>query len=174
LEKLKNLLAHQNPTGSYGNLLGIISDLALDKVDPERIEARIQKRKEKAAQTPKASEQASSEKCENSKANHAPTPPEEEAPAPKESLKPSNSRYLSPAIRRQVYLRDKGRCSFRDPVSGRVCGSSFQTQIEHVVPISLGGTSELGLLKILCRSHNLWTGIEKLGKDTMAAHIRVT
>jgi hypothetical protein len=165
LEKLKNLLAHQNPTGLYGNLLGIIADLALDKVDPERIEARIQKRKVKV------------------KGSFA--PPAEEVPAQTAvlaqtvaaaqtvGLKPSNPRSLSRSIRRQVYLRDRGCCSFQDPVSGRVCGSSFQTQIEHVVPVALGGTSELTGLKIYCRSHNLWSGVEKLGKEAMAPYIRV-
>ena len=36
LEELKNLLSHRNPSMSYGGLLDILSDLALDKYDPRR------------------------------------------------------------------------------------------------------------------------------------------
>lgn len=132
----------------------------MDKVDPERREARIQKREEKAEKTSQASQ----------------TPLEEEIPVRKETPNPSNPknpRYISPSIHRQIFLRDQGRCKFQDPVSGRICGSRFQVEIEHMKPISLGGSSEPSNLKILCRNHNLWEGIEKLGKATMAPNIRV-
>lgn len=175
IEKLRELLAHQNPSGSYGSLIGIIAELALNQVDPERIEARIQKQKrEKSFKNGTKNDLANNQEAKSSRTDS--TLLAEQIPARKEtpnSLKPKNFRYISPSIRRQIFLRDNGRCSFQDPVTSRVCGSRFQVEIEHVQPVSLGGSSEPSNLKILCRNHNLWEGIEKLGKTTMAPYIRV-
>jgi hypothetical protein len=167
LEKLRDLLAHQNPSGSYGSLIGLIAEFALDKVDPERIEARIQKRKEKAEKT----SQTSLQRADAIEGTLAPLA--EEIPVRKETLNPSNPknpRYISPSIRRQIFLRDKGCCSFQDPVSGRVCESRFQVQIEHILPVALGGKNELSNCTLRCFSHNQLAAIQVFGQNAIKKH----
>lgn len=42
----------------------------------------------------------------------------------------------------------------RDGFQCRVCNTSVNLTLDHITPVSLGGTNELENLAILCRSHN--------------------
>ena len=64
------------------------------------------------------------------------------------------SRYIPAAVRREVWRRDGGCCSYVDPHSGRRCGSRFLLQLDHIVPFALGGSAEPGNLRVHCAAHN--------------------
>ena len=66
----------------------------------------------------------------------------------------SRSRYIPVAVRREVWRRDHGCCSYVDPHSGRRCGSRYRLEIDHVVPFALGGATELSNLRVRCRAHH--------------------
>ena len=70
------------------------------------------------------------------------------------ALPGSRSRYIPVAVRREVWRRDNGCCSYVDPHSGRRCGSRYRLEIGHVVPFALGGATELWNLRIRCRAHH--------------------
>ena len=70
------------------------------------------------------------------------------------SPKPSSSRYIPVKWRAQVYLRAGHRCEFVGE-EGRRCGSTRWLQIDHRRPLSLGGTTSLPNLQIMCSLHNL-------------------
>jgi hypothetical protein len=53
LEKLKNLLSHKEPYLSLTRLIRELADIALEKLDPERIERRAQARRTRQAQKQK-------------------------------------------------------------------------------------------------------------------------
>ena len=74
---------------------------------------------------------------------------------------PVHSRHLSPprrhipaAVRRHIWLRDGGRCCYRDPLSGRRCTSSHLLQIDHLLPVAQGGGPEPSNLELLCFAHH--------------------
>ena len=64
------------------------------------------------------------------------------------------SRAIPAAVRRQVWERDRGCCSYVDRGSGRRCGSRHLLEIDHVVPYALGGSAEPDNLRLLCAAHH--------------------
>lgn len=64
------------------------------------------------------------------------------------------TRFIPESARRSVWIRDGGSCQYRDPLSGRVCGSRRWVQIDHIVPFSQGGKHETSNLRLLCGAHN--------------------
>jgi len=70
-------------------------------------------------------------------------------------------------VRRQVWERDGGRCTWKGP-DGHRCGSRWQVEVDHVRPPSLGGKSEPENLRLLCRRHNLLHAEEVYGRGFMA------
>ena len=71
--------------------------------------------------------------------------------APKER---AIGRSIPQAIKRQVGLRDQGRCRYRDPVTGRRCTSQHLLQIDHIRPYALGGGADPHNLRLLCAAHH--------------------
>ena len=70
------------------------------------------------------------------------------------ALPDSRSRYIPAAVRREVWRRDQGRCSYVDRHSGRRCGSRYRLEIDHIVPFALGGATELSNLRLRCKAHH--------------------
>ncbi len=69
-------------------------------------------------------------------------------------------------VRRQVWARDGGRCSFvaRD---GTRCESRWKLELDHVTPWALGGSSTEDDLRLRCRAHNLFHAEEVFGREHM-------
>ena len=63
-------------------------------------------------------------------------------------------RAIPAAVKREVWRRDGGRCSYVDRTSGRRCGSQHLLQIDHVVPYARGGAAEPNNLRLLCAAHH--------------------
>ncbi len=64
------------------------------------------------------------------------------------------SRYIPAPVKREVWRRDGGRCSYVDPHSGRRCGSCFLLELDHIVPFALGGSAEPRNLRLHCSAHH--------------------
>ena len=64
------------------------------------------------------------------------------------------TRHIPMSIRRKVWQRDEGRCSYKDFKSNRRCGSKHLLQVDHIQPFSLGGRHEIQNLRLLCAGHN--------------------
>ncbi len=63
-------------------------------------------------------------------------------------------RPIPAAVRRHVWLRDGGRCRFRDPLTGRRCNSPHLLQIHHLLPVAEGGGPEPENLVLSCFAHH--------------------
>src|SRR5437762_8604025 len=71
-------------------------------------------------------------------------------PAPESAVGQGPS--VPAAIKRTVWQRDQGRCVW--PMGdGKPCGESRQLQLDHILPVALGGTTTAGNLRLLCRTH---------------------
>ena len=56
-------------------------------------------------------------------------------------------------IRRKILQQADHCCEYQ--AKGRICGSRYQLQIDHRIPLSLGGSNSAENLRYLCRTHNL-------------------
>ena len=71
------------------------------------------------------------------------------------TAKPCTSgRAIPAAVKRQVWQRDGGRCSYLDRRTGRRCNSRHLIEIDHILPYALGGGADPGNLRLLCHAHH--------------------
>jgi hypothetical protein len=76
----------------------------------------------------------------------------------------SNSRYIPLAAQREVWARANSCCEN--------CEGTYALQIEHIIPIAVGGGNDLDNLKLLCRNCNLRSAINFYGKNKMDRFLR--
>jgi hypothetical protein len=94
------------------------------------------------------------------------------APARKRSRKlnaagsSSNPRVIPIEIRRQVWERDAGRCTWTTP-DGRRCDSRWQLELDHITPPLFGGGATVANLRLRCRGHNLLYAEQVYGRGHM-------
>ena len=62
--------------------------------------------------------------------------------------------HVSAAVRREVLRHYGAACCYRDPDSGVVCGSTHLLQIDHIVPLTQGGSDQITNLRPYCAIHN--------------------
>jgi hypothetical protein len=65
-----------------------------------------------------------------------------------------DSRHIPAAVRREVWLRDGGRCAFRGD-RGRCTETGF-IEFHHVTPYAKGGTATSENIELRCRAHNAY------------------
>ena len=80
------------------------------------------------------------------------------------------SRHIPASVRDRVYERDGGRCAYIGQ-DGRRCGSTWDLEIDHIVPKALGGDDSPPNLRLLCRRHNMLEARRRLGPELMAGRI---
>ena len=66
----------------------------------------------------------------------------------------SSGRSIPAAVRREVWRRDQGCCSYVDRHTGRRCGSRFFLELDHIVPVARGGGAEPANLRLRCSAHH--------------------
>lgn len=85
------------------------------------------------------------------------------ATAPGSSDAKRRSRRVLAAVKREVWTRDQGRCSYVSP-EGRRCESADALEYDHIVPWADGGRSDTTEnIRLLCRAHNQRLGRKRFG-----------
>ena len=64
-----------------------------------------------------------------------------------------SSRHIPALVKRAVWNRDGGQCTFR-AADGHRCEARRDLEFDHVIPVARGGKSDVGNLRLLCRAHN--------------------
>jgi HNH endonuclease len=77
---------------------------------------------------------------------------------------PSARRAIPAEVRRAVWKRDRGQCTFIAE-SGRCCGSRRRLEFDHIRPLARGGESTVSNVRLLCRAHNQLLAEQTLGRD---------
>jgi hypothetical protein len=137
LEQVRAALSHQCPDGNFEHVVREAFKLVLE---------RDRKRK---AQTDRPPRQ------------------QESAPRPRPDAPAGNDRHVPAAVKRAVWQRDQGRCTW--PMGdGELCGSTRRIEFDHNLEVALGGKPVTENIRLLCKSHNLMKAELHLGKALMA------
>ncbi|HET9553938.1 MAG TPA: HNH endonuclease signature motif containing protein [Anaeromyxobacteraceae bacterium] len=72
----------------------------------------------------------------------------------------------SAEVRRQVWKRDEGRCTWVGP-DGHRCGSRWRLQLDHIEAVALGGPTTLDNLRLTCARHNRLHAEQTFGREFM-------
>ena len=136
LDQLKEFLSHKVPNGDWAAVLREAVQCALEK-----------HRKRKGAAEPSRTRKS---------------------PAAEKAVKKAASgrQPIPAAVRREVWKRDEGRCTWRSP-DGQHCGSTWKVELDHIRPAALGGPSTIENLRILCRAHNTLSAEHAFGRAHM-------
>jgi hypothetical protein len=86
---------------------------------------------------------------------------------------PVRDHAIPAAVRREVWSRDDGRCTFVAP-DGTRCASRWKLELDHVDPRAFDGPPTTGNLRLRCRTHNLLYAEEVFGRGHMARFRRLT
>ena len=84
--------------------------------------------------------------------------------APKEEV--ASSRHIPDAIKRAVYERDGGRCTFADE-RGRRCGETGTLEFDHVDGFARTHRHDVDGIRLLCRAHNQHAAEQIYGRAFM-------
>jgi hypothetical protein len=76
------------------------------------------------------------------------------------------SRYISAAVKRAVWERDGGRCSFVSE-TGRRCPAHTLLEFDHLEPVARGGEATVDRIRLRCRAHNQYAAECAFGTEFM-------
>ena len=75
-------------------------------------------------------------------------------------------RYVPMPVRREVWLRDGGRCTYVCE-SGQRCEATEHLEFDHVLEAARGGEATVDDLRLLCRAHNQYQAEQTFGVEFM-------
>ena len=78
----------------------------------------------------------------------------------------ANPRTIPAHVKRDVWKRDGGRCTFKS-ATGRRCECTRGLEFDHVTPVALGGQATTENVRLLCRKHNQLEAERRLGAECM-------
>ncbi len=160
VETARDGLSHSIPGASTEQVLEVALDLLLEKQAKAR--GLVKRPRAKLPAAPLA----------NLGAGATRAPPAEAPPLALVPSEPPPQRRAGPrepipaAVRRAVWERDEGRCTWPLDGGGR-CGSTHQLELDHIDPWARWGEETVDGLRILCRPHNLLAARQAFGARCM-------
>jgi len=166
LREARDLAFDDVPTGELAKLVECAIDLLIAHKKRQRFAQTNRPRKQLVAKPearptgmnvtkpstphvqPVVHERSGETSCDTS-----PEQPAGQRSSPKREQTTSDTRYIPRALRREVYARDGGRCSFVS-ANGTRCSTRRDLEFHHIVPFARGGSMTLDNLSLMCRAHN--------------------
>ena len=69
-------------------------------------------------------------------------------------------------MRRSVYERDGGQCSYVDERGVR-CTETHYLELHHIDPFAKGGEHRVSNVSLRCAAHNAWAAEQDFGRDAI-------
>lgn len=130
IQTMRELLSTTLPNGEWDQVLEYIAG----KVIAQKTKAPKSPQPSKTPQASNSSKLRQSQNSQHETSANRPSP-------------------VSEALKRQVLLRDKC-CQYKSAKTGKMCGSKWNLQVDHIKPLWAQGTNELSNLRALCANHN--------------------
>ena len=88
--------------------------------------------------------------------------------SPRQARPSKNDDHVPAAVKRTVYARDGGQCTFESG-AGRRCEGTSDLEYDHIVPKARGGKSTVDNLRLRCFAHNQLEAERAFGAGFMQA-----
>jgi hypothetical protein len=171
LKQLVELLRHQNPTGDMTSIV----ERALRELLEREMKRRFGK-SDAAGQRGTREPAAAAADKQDVPAKPAPAAkPSVEAksaPAAERRAGSAKSRRIPQKVRREVFARDEGRCTFVSGDGHRCTERGFLEVHHHNTTFARGGEATTENLRIMCRAHNLYLAQQDYGRTFMQEKLR--
>jgi 5-methylcytosine-specific restriction endonuclease McrA len=181
LREARDLACDDVPTGELAKLVECAIDLLIAHKKRQRFAQTSRPRKQLVAtaearptsmsvaepSTPRV-QPSLNERSTKMNRDTSPQQPAGQRLSPKREQTTSDTRYIPRALRREVYARDGGRCSF---VSANGSRSRRDLEFHHIVPFAMGGLMTLDNLTLMCRAHNALLAERDYGRDFVKSRI---
>ncbi len=170
LDHLKFLLSNIHPHLNDAELIEVLADMAIKRLDPSE-KRQTQNRRSKATQVTSGTSQLpaaevnqfSTPKTASLVGCGKPVVQNWFTSTQLDRSKPN--RYIPAAMKQDVWMRDKGRCTHPG------CNSNHRLQYDHIVPLAKGGETSIKNLRHLCQAHNLLAAKREFGEEKMAEFV---
>jgi hypothetical protein len=159
LDAARDALSHSHPGGDAEAILEAGLDLLLERA--ARRKGIVAKPRTRSALSPSPTATGAGDRSETRD-----TPADAKGTGDLMCSERAESRHISAAVKREVWIRDGGRCQFRLE-SGELCGSTHRLQFDHVRPVALGGESTVSNIRVACGPHNLLAARRVFGDALM-------
>ena len=149
LKRFKELDSHVNANPAYCELFERLVDLVL-----KQKERKKEMQKSNNPQTVQAKISAAKKSM----------------PEVGSAVREERSRTIPIAVKRAVLTRDQAACTFKNPVTGKTCGSTFRLQFDHIKPFAKNGDHSTENIRILCQNHNLLMAEKEFGWEKIRSY----
>ena len=144
LERVKELISHQNPNPSMAELIDFLAKSYLKAKDP--IVKRVKESNVTSAPVARLrhskdielEDKSVESKCEKIMEN---------------KIMENKRKHIPNKVKQEIFKKDQC-CQWKDLRTNRICGSKFQLQIDHKESRWRGGGNEKENLQVLCSIHN--------------------
>jgi 5-methylcytosine-specific restriction endonuclease McrA len=85
---------------------------------------------------------------------------------PRRSRPTRTRRHIPAQVRRAVWARDQGQCTFVGE-NGHRCGDRRRLEFDHVDPVARGGQATVERMRLRCRAHNQFEAEKVFGTKFM-------
>lgn len=164
LERVKELISHQNPNPTMAELIQFLTTQFLDKKDPlrKRKEVKHKQNDECKESDYSATVPTSCQKLKQTSmvSKQLALSVEKQTGSSKANLNSKSKKSIPLNTKRQVFQRDHAcqwitaKTNQNGQIEHTQCSSRFQLQIDHKKPKWLDGGNEFENLQVLCAIHN--------------------
>ena len=161
--RVKGLISHVNPSATAAEVFEYLAKDYLKRKDPMQGGAKYRgKIKTVSVTEVKGSSKykivSGSEVIYNTKLNAVSVAEMKNEPSVKSQPNKNKRKHIPISIKRIVWKRDEGKCQHKNNTTGKICGSNYLLEFDHIKRFRLGGEDSSQNLRLLCKAHNLWKG----------------